>query len=597
MIHYADEYQTEDYTKTINELKQDFHFPRIRSYDFVIVGGGTAGCLLAGRLSEYFSVLLIESGGEPIPATYNHYFRVEIEYHPSFNTKFMSTPQKNFSMETEGRIDNWLGRMLGGSGSHNGNIYNRGSRHDYDTLAKLTGDDSWSYQNVLKHFKNIENYVGHLENEEQRQELYGTSGPLTIDTDNSFIGPAWFQAAAELNYDIIDPNGNQTEGFSEAPISMKNGERDSTYTAYIKPVEGNRKSLTVMKYSTVDKVLVDGNGVAYGVSYKRHGIPQIAHANKDVIISSGSYSSPVILIKSGIGPEDGLKEAEIPIVSHVPGVGKNLRDHCAVSLAFTAFSPNTTLMPRLYEEELEDELMKYLDPNTRHGYFTVFDKPQAFLVSPVAKSEGEEDWPDLQVVYTLWNVSAVVERHETTREFKLSVILNRHKSVGELVFDTDAYLDGKREANDLVLVDYRLFSEDTDVDRQIYGIKVALQLMEDTAPFQQMDVRYTEKTPEACVNITYRSDDYWRCYIQQRAMNYYHPSGTCKMGPDTDAMSVVDASFRVRGVKNLRVVDASILPLPTNANLNAAVILLAEKAASDILTEYGIDELSSSNDQ
>lgn len=231
---------------------------------------------------------------------------------------------------------------------------------------------------------------------------------------------------------------------------------------------------------------------------------------------------------------------------HAAGVGKNLRDHCAVSLAFTAYSPNATLMPLLYEDEFENELTKFLDPNGRHGYFTVFDKPQAFIVSPVAKSDGEEDWPDLQVVYTLWNVTSVIERHETTREFKLSVVLNRHKSVGELVFDVDAYLNGKREANDLVLVDYRLYSEDSDVEKQIHGIKVALQMMEETTSFRQMDVRYTEVTPEACENITYRSDEYWRCYIKQRGMNYYHPSGTCKMGLDDDPMSVVDASFRFK---------------------------------------------------
>ncbi|KAG4075742.1 hypothetical protein HA402_003568 [Bradysia odoriphaga] len=579
---YADYDKETDYRNTLCELREDLNFPRIKMYDFIVVGGGTAGSLIAGRLSEKFNVLLLESGGNPVPTTANPFLNAYVSTHPAINNIFSSVPQYHFSQEDGGIVKSHTGRMLGGSGSHNGNFYNRGSPYDYNNFANITGDDLWSYKYALKHFQNFERFVGKLVKENERAAFYATRGPLTVNSEMPPIITAWFQSAKELGYNVCDPNGNQTEGFTPVAMSMKNGERESTYTAFVKPYRNSRNRLTVLTYSDVEQVLINSDKVAYGVLYRRHGIVQIAHASKEVIVSAGTISSPMLLIKSGIGPKDILDKAEIPVLSDLKGVGKNLRDHGAVILRFTVNNPDTTLLHRLDEEDVQKEIMKYHEIN-RKGFLTRMDVgPQAFIVSSRAKADGEHHWPDLQIVF----VQTPVVGKSLPQTTSLQIILNRMKSSGEIGFNTTAYLNGDRDDLRLALIDSRLFSDTSDADVLIEGIELGLRIMENTTSFQKMSVEYTEASPERCRSFAFRSQAYWKCYVKQRGYSWLHIVGTCSMGLGTDPLAVVDSSLRVRGIRRLRVADASVMPRTTNANLNAGVMLVAEKASRDILGSW-----------
>ncbi|KAJ6644321.1 Glucose dehydrogenase [FAD, quinone] [Pseudolycoriella hygida] len=579
---YADYDREENYKKTLVELAPDLNFPRITTYDFIVVGGGTAGSLMAGRLSEKFKVLLLESGGNPVPATANPFLNSYVSTHPAINNIFSSVPQQHFNQENGGIVKSHTGRMLGGSGSHNGNFYNRGSPYDYNNFANITGDDGWLYRNVLKHFQRFERFIGKLVNERERIDYYAARGPLTVDSEMPSITPAWFESAKELGYNIGDPNGNQKEGFTPVAMSLKNGERESTYTAFVKPYQNSRSRLTVLTYSEVEEVLINSQKIAYGVLYRRHGIIQIAHASKEVIVCAGTISSPMLLMKSGIGPKEVLDKAQIPVVSNLKGVGKNFQDHGAVILHFTAKNPNTTLLQQLAEEDVETEIMKYQETK-RRGFMTRMDVgPQAFIVSSRAERNSERYWPDLQIVFVQY---PVIGKNQP-QPLSLQIILNRMKSSGEIGFNTTAYLNGARDDLNLALIDFKLFSEPTDVEALIEGIQLGLRIMETTTPFRKMNVEYTETPPERCRSVPFRSQEYWRCYVSQRGYSWLHIVGTCSMGRKTDPMAVVDSKLRVRGVQRLRVVDASVMPRTTNANLNAGVMLVAEKASQDILNSY-----------
>lgn len=352
--------------------------------------------------------------------------------------------------------------------------------------------------------------------------------------------------------------------------TIKNGERHSSFAAFIKPFLYKRKSLRVMPYSEVDQILINSDNVAYGVRYKRHGIPQIAHAAKEIILSAGTFSSPLLLMKSGVGPRNVLKEAGIPLKSELPGVGQNLRDHGAVILRFTANNPDRYSLPRIEEHNVERELKRF-HSYKRRGYFTRLDVgPQAFIVSPQAKAKGESEWPDIQLVF---QQSPLLGNDDVQNQnLAMQVVLNRLESVGEIGLNTTAYLEGERDDTKLALIDHRLFTKQHDMDSMLAGtykhkwilttsrhftfmeryfsmlifaaIKLGLKIMEETKHFKAMNVTYTHDSPDACMKIAPRSDEYWRCHIRERGWSWLHVTGTCKMGKFSDPMSVVDSKLR-----------------------------------------------------
>ncbi|CAL8130336.1 unnamed protein product [Orchesella dallaii] len=576
---YARKYLEEDKVKTMAELQKDLNLPRIKEYDFIVVGGGSAGCIIAGRLSEQFNVLLLEAGGEPVPASQVPYFVNDMAADPDTNYHWSSVPQRLVSKDTGGVIYSHLGKLLGGSGSHNHMVHNRGNPKDYDNYARIANDSSWRYENVLEYFKKYENFIGKRFTREYEGN-YGHNGSIVVDTDTPPFLPIWFDVAKELGYKIADPNGYQSESFSPTAKAINKGRRSNSYSTYIKPVKDSRQNLTVHPYSMATQVLIDSNKKAYGVVYERHGIPQIAHASKEIIISSGVYSSPLLLMKSGVGPRDQLEEAGIPVKHDLPALGQNLADHLMLNLGDIQY--NSSIIPYIPRmpvgEKFEEMIQKYQE--TGEGILGDLPVgPQAFIVSSRAKKEGEGDWPDLHIIYD--------PRCHTKEGDELPVscffiFLARPKFRGSLRLNTTAYKKGERRDDvKLALIDYKIFEGESisDLDVLAEGIQFMLNVFNSTT-MQKYGTVYRGEPHPACGAQEFLSTEYWKCVITRKVVSGYHATGTCSLG------AVVDSKFRVHGISNLRVADGSVFPAVPNSNLNAPVMMLAEKAVADIIQAW-----------
>lgn len=571
---YAEMYRETDYKNTIFELESEFSVPKTKFYDFIVVGGGSAGCVLAGRLSEHFTVLLLEAGGTPPPGTSIPYFTSAIGQDASINYFFDSIPQSNARLCCDGIAKSKTGKMLGGSGSHNDMIHSRGNPQDYDNWADLLNDDSFSYSNVLKYFRKMENFVGEKFGAES-DEFYGKDGPIMVNSnDDAPILDLWFDAGNELGYPVGDPNGFQRESFAPLNLAVRNGQRSSSYIEYIRGHEGSRKNLTVIRYANVSEILLDDDKRAYGVMYKRHGIPQLARATKEIILSAGTYSSPLLLMKSGIGPVDVLNAAEIPVKVPLEAIGKNLVEHPLFVLP--GFAVNDSSIFLQVDSSQIDRISEQFH-NDGDGVLTKNTEVQCFITS----SKARPGWPDIWIaIHALPSVNG-------SEILNFYTFLGRPQSKGSVTLDAVKYRSGVRDDQQLASIDYRFLTDVDDVDALLDAVKFIFKIV-DTEAFRSVNLTYIAQPDPACQAFTFLSDDYWKCKLHQDVLASVHMVGTCSMGPDAgdSTTSVVDTQFRVRGVSNLRVVDASVMPEVTNANINAPVMMLAEKAADDIVSFY-----------
>ncbi|APX06767.1 glucose-methanol-choline oxidoreductase [Vibrio campbellii] len=533
-------------------------------YDFIVVGGGSAGCVLASRLTEdpNVTVCLLEAGGtDSSPFIHTPVGVVAMMPTKINNWGFETVPQAGLNGRKGYQP---RGKTLGGSSSINAMMYARGHQYDYDLWASL-GNEGWSYQDCLPYFKKAEN------NEVHHDEFHGQGGPLNVANlrSPSEILECYLTACESIgvprNSDI---NGAEQLGAMPTQVTQINGERCSAAKAYLTP-NLNRPNLTVITKATTHKVLFEGKR-AIGVEYGLKGHSFQIRCNKEVILSAGAFGSPQILMLSGVGAKKDLFAHGIEQVHELPGVGENLQDHIDLVHTYRCSAKRDTFGVSL---QMATEMTKALPQwmKNRNGKMSSnFAEGIGFLCS-------DEDVivPDLEFVFVVAVVDDHARKMHMSHGFSSHVTLLRPKSIGTVkLSSTNPY--------DEPLIDPAFFSHPEDMEIMIKGWKKQHQMLESEA-FEE--IRGENFYPvDACDDSAIEQD------IRNRADTQYHPIGTCKMGTETDPLAVVDKDLKVYGLAGLRVVDASIMPTLVGGNTNAPTIMIAEKVADIIKADYRLDE-------
>ncbi|MBV8062002.1 MAG: choline dehydrogenase [Nevskia sp.] len=540
--------------------------------DFLIVGGGSAGCVLANRLSASgkWQVLLLEAG----PADSNPFIHIPAGIIPvirsdKLNWKFWTTPQPNCG----NRPMFWpRGRTLGGSSAINAMCYIRGHAWDYDHWASL-GNEGWSYREVLPYFRKGENFEA-IDRVPGAREFHGSGGPLNVAEHRHLnpLMPAFIEAAQQAGYGRnADFNGAQQEGVGYYHVMQKDGERCSNARAYLRPALG-RPNLKVITDAHAARVLFEQRR-AVGVRYLKDGRYAEVRARREVILSAGAIGSPQLLLLSGVGPRAQLEPHGIAQVHELPGVGGNLQDHLDIHVTCREKTRHAiTLHPRSLWRTLK-AVLQYFFSGHKGELTSNLAQAGGFLKSDPAQPIPDLQWHLVPFIYSDHgqNLAPLFKHYAYTL---LSCFL-RPQSRGSLRL---ASADPQARP----LIDANYLSTPRDLEALVSGLKQARQVLGQPAFAPH---RLEEMEPGAAV----QSDEQIRDYIRRRAETVYHPVGTCKMG--RDAMAVVDARLRVHGLLALRVADASIMPTLIGGNTNAPTTMIAEKAADLILQDaaLGVD--------
>jgi choline dehydrogenase len=533
----------------------------MNEYDYIIVGAGSAGCVLANRLSSdpQIKVCLLEAG----PPDSSVFIRMPLGIiymmmSRSMNWRYYTEPQANLNQ----RRMYWpRGKTLGGSSSSNAMVYTRGHAHDYDHWAAL-GNTGWSYADVLPLFKASAN------NERGADAFHGVGGPLNVADQRSpnQLSLAYLQAAVARGYAANpDFNGASQEGVALYQVTQKNGERWSVARAYLHPAR-SRPNLHVITHAHASQILLDGKQ-ASGVAYMQHGKRHELRARREVLLSGGAINSPQLLLLSGIGPQAELAKHGIRQQHELPGVGQNLQDHLDVLVVHKCTKPVSYGISWHNLLAQGKHLYQYL--RHRKGPFTTNSAEGGGFV----KSDAAQAIPDLQFHFSpahLDDHARNLSRAAFTmigHGYALHVCDLRPKSRGHIgLHNANPHSAARIEANYL--------SHPDDMATLVKGVKAARRILADAAfdPY-----RGEEIFPGQAV----QSDAEIEAFIRRKAGTIYHPVGTCKMG--SDAMAVVDSELKVHGMQGLRVVDASIMPTLIGGNTNAPTVMIAEKAAQMIL--------------
>ncbi|KAI7815218.1 glucose dehydrogenase [Rhyzopertha dominica] len=545
----------------------------VQEYDFIVVGAGSAGAIVASRLSEIpeWNVLLLEAGGDPVPPV-DIPGQATLMQFTSNNWNFSFEPQDNACL---GMVDRRCafprGKGLGGSSLINYAIYCRGNPRDFDLWEQL-GNPGWSYQDVLPYFMKSEKV--HAKSVYYRYR--GTTGPLgTNITYKDIFGESLLQAAVEAGHHYNpDYNGVDQFGFSWIQGNIQDGVRQSTYKSFLEP-NLDRSNLLIEKRALVSRVLVDGARRAYGVEYSKNGKTFVVKATKEIILSAGVIGSPQILILSGIGPKDDLDRLGIPLVQDLP-VGKIYREHISYwgLVVTTNASTEVNQAATLLEYELSGT-----------GFLSA---PGGMQTTALLRVNSETSAvPDMQL---FWAPDSIVSSRALARalfiredllekyaapiknpsQFSLYPTILHPKSVGYIkVNSTDVSVPP--------LIYGNFYTAEEDLETMLKGFRIYQRMLEMPA-YKKIDAKISGVTP-LCEDYKFDSDEYWKCAFKVFTNSVYHGISTCKMGPVYDSEAVVDCELRVYGIQGLRVADASIFPSTTSGNTNAPSMMVGEKAA------------------
>ena len=530
---------------------------QIQEFDYVVIGGGAGGCVVASRLSEdpSVSVCLLEAGGSDasalIQAPLGFAASAALGIH-NWNFNTVAQPGLNGRRGFQPR-----GKVMGGSSSINAMVYTRGNRLDYENWAAL-GNPGWSYEDVLALFKRSENSECF-----GADAFHGSGGPLNVTylRSPSSINQAFLNACVEQGLpQTRDYNGASQFGCAPAQVTQKNGERWSAAKAYITP-HLTRSNLSVITQAHTQRILFEEKR-AVGAEFLRAGQTTRVHARREVILSGGAYGSPQLLMLSGIGPATHLREHGIKVLHDLPGVGQNLHDHITTVLIYRTQSKETTFGFSLSGlAKIVRSIFEWR--RDRKGIITSnVAESQAFLFT-----DPSETAPDIQLAFCTGIVDDHTRKNHLGHGYTLHVTLMRPKSRGSVQLKS-------ANAQDAPLIDPQFLSDPRDMTTLIKGTQIGFDIMQSKAfsPYRGAMLYPLERNNPAQIAQ----------FLRDHADTEYHPCGTCKMGPDTDPMAVVNAELRVNGIQHLRVVDASIMPQLVSGNTNAPTIMIAEKAADMI---------------
>ncbi|KAI8442279.1 hypothetical protein MSG28_005839 [Choristoneura fumiferana] len=564
-------------------------------YDFVIIGAGTAGCVLSNRLTEVkqFKVLLIEAGGSeqmfmdiPVMATMLQFTDANWDYH--------TEPQKAGCMGMrDGRCAWPRGRVVGGSSVLHSMMHTRGNRRDYDRWA-ANGNPGWEFASVLHYFKKSENMqIPEL----RRNKLYhNTEGEMFLQYPNwrTPLSDAFLQAGIETGGKIVDYNGEKQIGYSIIQFTMKNGTRMSTSRAFLHPIK-YRKNFQVAKNAMVTRILINpSTKQAYGVEFRKGNKKYVVKATREVILSAGAINSPQILMISGIGPKDHLTEKNITTIMDLP-VGYNLQDHWA--LGGLTFLINTTDSIRMERVATISNIIEYF--STHNGPISAPSGTEAIAFIDTKNPNNDDGYPDLELLFV---GGSLVSQPSYKQAFAIDDQI--YDEVYGPIQDRDTWMVFPMlllpESKGRIMLRtknpykkpliYANYFSDNGHDQKVilHGIRKVIELSK-TKAFQKYGSRLHDIPLPNCAHHKFNTDAYWYCAMKTITNTIYHHCCTTKMGPKDDSEAVVDSRLRVYGVRGLRVVDASIMPNVPAAHTNAPTMMIAEKAADMIKEDWGIN--------